>query len=295
MSTIRPCPLCGRTDARPHLTLAQHKIEIVRCRGCGLLYRPVSFDDLAVLYTEDYYRHKSAEEAQWGGSGDYVADRDRLLRTFDEHVAQIEQRHARGRLLDVGCATGCLLEAARRRGWEVVGLEISDYAASYAQREFGLDVRIGTVETTRFPDGHFDVITAFEYIEHVDDPAGILRQVRPWLKSDGLLVMTTPNAGSWAARRHPERFDGFLEWRHLVYFSRRTMTQLLRQAGFEPTEIQTDFALVTVNTLAGWGVARPERWRAAVNRVAPGLKRVIRRVLGAWCGGSSMKIYAKPV
>ena len=202
MNVVSRCVLCHASRAKPYLRL--NEIEIVRCGQCGLLYRAAVPQDLSSWYTEDYFRKKPAHEAQWGGSGDYVADRDRLLKTFDEHVADLERLRRPGRLLDVGCAAGCLLEAARRRGWDVVGLDISDYAVEYARREFHLDVRIGTVEQAVFPAGPFDAITAFEYIEHVTDPVGTLSHLRSWLRPDGVLVMTTPNAGSWAARRHPE-------------------------------------------------------------------------------------------
>ncbi len=291
---VRPCPLCAQTRARPCCEV--NGIEIARCGACGLLYRPQIPENLAELYGEAYYRGKNADEPQWGGSGNYIADEPRLLKSFDEHLAQMEaHRRPPGKLLDVGCAAGFLLEAARRRGWTVTGLDLSDFATRYAREHFGLDARVGNVSDAPFEPASFDVITAFEYIEHVEDPVATLRAIRPWLKPDGLLVMTTPNAGGWQARRHPERFDGFLEQRHLAYFSRPTMTQLLRATGFDPLSIRSDMNVVTAQGLARGGASRQEGLRRWVNRFAPGLKTAVRQAAGGVWGGTTLKVYARPV
>ncbi len=292
MTEVRSCQICKGDSPQPYRVLGE--IQIVRCPNCGFLYRPSLPPDLLLFYDKDYYRNKEEHEPQWAGTGDYVADRERLLRSFDEHIADLEEIRPPGRLLDVGCATGFLLEAARRRGWEVVGLDISPYALEYARKEFDLDVRLGSIEDAHFPRNHFDAITAFEYIEHVPDPVSSLASMRSWLRSDGVLVMTTPNAGSWEARRHPQRFAGFLENRHLCYFTPSTLRRILRQTGLVPIEIRSDLTLVTVDTLASKGITQPQRYRSLVNRFAPGLKKDIRRIFGKLLGGPSFKVYARP-
>ena len=289
----RSCPLCQSTQARFHCRVGD--VDIFKCSTCTFLYRLQIPEDLKAMYDEAYYRSKSKEEAQWAGSGDYIADQERLLRSFDEHVADLEKLKKPARLLDVGCAAGFLLEAARRRGWQVTGLDISDFAAQYARDAFHLDIRIGMVENIGFDAGSFDVVTAFEYIEHVMDPVATLKAIRPWIKKDGMLVLTTPNAGGWQAKHHPDQFDGFREWRPLTYFSRKTMAKLLSISSFEPVSIRTDQSIVTRQALSKAGVKEPERLRALVNRVAPRVKVAIRRVAGRLWEGSSMKVYAKPI
>lgn len=288
----RPCPLCRYSQARFNCRVGE--VDIVRCARCSFLFRPQIPEDLKSLYDETYYRSKGKEEAQWAGSGDYIADQERLLRSFDEHIADLEKLQSPGRLLDVGCAAGFLLEAARRRGWQVIGLDISDFAAKYARDTFHLDIRIGLVENIGFDAGSFDVVTAFEYIEHVVNPVATLKAIRPWIKKDGLLVLTTPNAGGWQATYHPDKFDGFREWRHLAYFSRKTMTKLLRMSGFEPVSIRTDQSIITRESLSKAGVKEPEKLRSLANRLAPGLKVMVRRIAGRIIEGSSMKVYARP-
>jgi 2-polyprenyl-3-methyl-5-hydroxy-6-metoxy-1,4-benzoquinol methylase len=293
MSRLLNCPLCSGQDSFPAIKI--EKIEISRCRRCGLLFRTDDFGSTSKWYEESYYHKKPEKDAQWGGCGDYASDSQRLIKSFGEHMADIELRKKPGSLLDVGCATGTLLEAARRRGWQVYGIDISEYAADFARREFGLDVRVGSLEQMSFPESSFDVITAFEFIEHVLNPIDALSKMRKWIKPDGLLVLTTPNAGSWSARRHPEKFDGFLEWRHLTFFTKKTMEILLRVSGFVPVAIKSDISIITSDSLSKLGVRQASKFRDAVNRFAPSLKQSIRSFAGRLFGGPAMKVYAKPI
>lgn len=289
-----PCPVCGSDEAQPHRVISD-TIRIVRCRRCGLLYRRPRPADVASSYDAAYYSEDYEAHAD-GRGRNYLADQDRLLASFDAHIAELERRSPPGRLLDVGCALGFLLEAARRRGWRVSGMDFSAFAVDYAQRTFHVPVQRGHVNEISFAPAAFDVITAFEYIEHVEDPVRVLQHLRPWLRRDGLLVMTTPNAASWRARRHPETCVGFLEERHLSYFTPSTMRRLLTLAGFRLLELRTDIPVVSMAQLAQAGVSSSsaQQARALVNRYAPWLKRGIRRLAGYLCPGDSIKVYAIP-
>src|SRR5439155_426394 len=72
---------------------------------------------------------------------------------------------ARGRLLDVGAATGAFLREARAAGLDAVGIEPSEAAARVARAAW-LDVRATTIEAAELPAGRFDVVTAFDVLEH---------------------------------------------------------------------------------------------------------------------------------
>lgn len=291
------CLLCGEPAQRLHLTLSTD-IRIVRCRRCRALYRSPRPDPdaLARDYDERYFRQDYETHAD-GGGRDYLSDRERLMQSFDAHLADLERLCRPGRLLDVGCAAGFLLAAARRRGWEVVGLEFSAFAADYARREFSLEVQQAPVDRASFPHGSFDAITAFEFIEHVPTPGAALNRMRDWLRPGGVLALTTPNAASWQARRHPDRFGAFLESRHLVYFTPVTLSRLLRHAGFRIRQLRTDVSLVSTQQLlqAGMPRERTQQLRTFVNRTCPGLIARVRRMLGKVVQGGSIKVYAEPV
>jgi len=106
-----PCNLCGADDAAPVLT--KHGFTIVRCRQCGLTYvtpRPTAAELVALYGNEGYYRNLNASPF---GYPDYLGERWLLERLVVRRLAEIERRvGGRRRLLDVGCATGVLVEAA---------------------------------------------------------------------------------------------------------------------------------------------------------------------------------------
>jgi 2-polyprenyl-3-methyl-5-hydroxy-6-metoxy-1,4-benzoquinol methylase len=230
-----PCNLCGADDTTPVAEI--DGFHIVRCRQCGLVYvNPRYRDDLLQeIYTETYYDHDGIKNGlEFFGYDNYLEDEENIRITFAKRLKTIERYANKGRLLDIGCATGFFLDLARSQGWEVVGSEVSGFSVRYARERFGLDVRLGTLKELQFDAQSFDVITMWDVIEHVSDPMGELEEARRILRHDGLLSIITPDVGSLVARllgRHWEEFRRVRE--HVYFFSRRTMKEALRKTGFE--------------------------------------------------------------
>jgi 2-polyprenyl-6-hydroxyphenyl methylase/3-demethylubiquinone-9 3-methyltransferase len=102
--------------------------------------------------------------------------------------------------LDVGCGAGLLAEPLARLGATITGLDASPDLIAVARehaRGAGLDIDYRPGELTEL-GGTFDLITCMEVIEHVADPAVFVKELANRLKSDGLLVTSTPNATSWS-------------------------------------------------------------------------------------------------
>jgi len=140
-------------------------------------------------------------------------------------------------ILDIGCATGSLLEDLNKRGWSVTGVEISP-CAEYAREKRKLNVKSDTLEECNFSDSSFDVVHASHLIEHLNDPKIFLQEVYRVLKEKGHLFITTPNINGFQARL----FRG--QWRsaifdHLYLFSDRTLIKLLKTAGFKIVKCRT--------------------------------------------------------
>lgn len=108
-------------------------------------------------------------------------------------------------ILDVGCGGGIFSEAMAKAGAQVTGLELAaqviDCARAHAQdSDLSIDYQNVLVEDyAQMHPGRFDVITCMEMLEHVPDPASILKACGQLLKPEGLLILSTLN-------RHPMAF-----------------------------------------------------------------------------------------
>jgi SAM-dependent methyltransferase len=142
------------------------------------------------------------------------------------------------RLLDIGCAAGVLLAAARGRGAEVLGLEISESAATMARKVFGVEVLTGRLQDHSLPAEAFDVICMIDVIEHVLWPRDDMNIISRILAKNGLLCILTPNLR--AHRIFGRRWHGFnASYEHILYFDRYSLTILMDQFGFRPLVFDT--------------------------------------------------------
>ena len=195
--------------------------DLYACADCGTVHQPGLPDgqDLADLYrgmSDDAYL--SEEEGR-------RATARRLLDLVGRHVPA-------GALLDIGCGHGLLLDEARRSGYSVIGLELSEAARGYARDVLGLDVRDETLEelARHVPEGSFQVIVLADVIEHLEDPLGALDACERLLAPGGALVVVTPDPSSAAARLAGERWWGYIP-AHTYLFPRGTLRELLEARG----------------------------------------------------------------
>ena len=176
------------------------------------------------------------------------------------------------RVLDVGCSSGYLARPLVARGCAVVGLELDPAAAAEA-RDVCEEVLVGDVESMELPfePGSFDVVLCGDLIEHLRDPEAFLARVRPFLKADGRLVLTTPNVANWAMRlgllagrwTYTER--GILDRTHTYLFTRSTLVETLERAGYRVVELDFTVPLPVART------PTTERVAHAIGRLRPPL------------------------
>jgi 2-polyprenyl-3-methyl-5-hydroxy-6-metoxy-1,4-benzoquinol methylase len=168
-----------------------------------------------------------------------------------------------GRLLDVGCGRGDFLHVMEERGWDVHGLDFDREAALAARTLYGLDVRIGTLSDVVAARERFDVVTASHVLEHVPDPVEFLRQCRSLLKVDGMLILKTPNVGSFGHKRYGKNWRGLEPPRHLHLFTIAALNRSALSAGFTNIRSFTTAAgaeqiLIASHYIKQRGAFRPE-------------------------------------
>lgn len=251
-----PCALCGGLAFKPFLFC--EGFAYVRCTRCGLAQinpQPLT-QAVSSRYQggcgEAYLRYELANETGFL--------RLQLLALEDAGFSELEKKEkqrGKPRVLDVGCATGALLAVLRSRGWDTAGVEISP-SADYARRERGLDVKSLPLEKNKFPSGSFDLILASHLIEHLNDPAGFVREACRICAPGGHLLVTTPNIAGFQARLFRSRWRSAI-FDHLYLFSVKTLSRLLRDRGFIPEKV------ITWGGLAAGSVPAPlkaaaDRW-----------------------------------
>lgn len=262
------CIVCGGTSAhtlfRPRLSPG----PIVRCDTCGLVcVYPV--EHLEWFYYDGAPdREPSPEERaeEERHLSRYLSEEKWKRRNLAGVLDEIEAFCPRGRLLDLGCYCGLLLELARARGWDTIGVEPEEIARRYAVRHLGLNVFGGTLGQAAFPADTFDVVVSLQVFEHLLNPKETLYQVTRVLKPGGLLVLEVPGIDNLGFRLMGRRHRHFAR-HHLIFFSTRTLTRLLTEAGYQVKRVVYPARQLSLRHLAGQvgGVdtslsARVRRW-----------------------------------
>lgn len=216
------CALCGSDASTPHLE--RDGFQVVRCAGCGLRYVNPRLDEGSL---EAEYNDQKASPTPY-----YLETAPEDRRTFLDRLARLERHRAPGDLLDLGCGPGTMLAAAAERGWRPVGVDLNRTSVQHAVDQ-GLEAHAGLFPHPALEDRAFDAVTMNDFIEHVPDPIGILRQVHDVLRPGGLAFLTTPDAGSLVARLTGSSWLHLKPREHLNYFDRGDVRRLAEASGLE--------------------------------------------------------------
>jgi SAM-dependent methyltransferase len=220
-----PCSLCG--GERVQRLFRTKGYEVVRCVGCGLLYRNPGIrpERLGDLYAGHYSRFLT---------GSYSKNRQRRYRLVMDAFDPLFADGAGRRLLDFGCGAGLFLDMAYERGFECYGVDLSEDSVEKArQRPSGAHAYFGSpADVPEIAAGGFDLVTMWSVLAHLATPVEDLTMLRGLLNDDGALMILTVNANSLLLKAQGPRWGGFTR-NHLKIYSPSNLPLLLRRAGFE--------------------------------------------------------------
>lgn len=177
------------------------------------------------------------------------------------------------RVLDVGCGTGALSVVLRdERHAAVVGIE-PDVVRAARAAERGIDVHAGVLTPAlQATLGTFDVAVYADVLEHLADPLAELVKVAPFVRPEGIVIVSVPNVAHWSVRLNLlrgrfryERF-GIMDATHLRWFTEETIRQLMDQAGLDVVSIQRTAGTMLLCYRETRLATIPERWRSRVVR-----------------------------
>ncbi len=216
-------PGSGRAPSPSAFKPSYHRIgehgDLYRCDNCGTVYQP-SLPHGRELHT--LYREMSDDI--------YLQEEEGRRRTARRLLDLLGVHVPKGRMLEVGCGHGLLLDEARRRGYDVEGLELSAEAARYARDNFDLQVKEIALEEATFEGDGYDAILIVDVLEHLDDPVAALDCLCSWLSVGGALLVATPDPSSLVARVAGKRWWCYIP-AHLCLIPRRTLRGLLAVRG----------------------------------------------------------------
>ena len=229
------CPVCDGWLFKKKWILDEYTFS--RCTGCGLLLQnpqPRS-SELVQRYDEEYFAYERENESQFFQLM-LLGLRD--VGFFSDVEPILESSGIKRSFLDIGCATGRLLEYMKQRGWQEKGVEVCVPAALYARDERGLDISICTLEEAGLEEASFDIIHASHLIEHLTRPDEFVRELYKVLKPGGRVFLTTPNCSGMQALLFGKAWRSAIA-DHMFLFSRLTLSRLLEKYGFTIEGVKT--------------------------------------------------------
>lgn len=221
------CRLCGLNEFNQ--IYKHHNDSVIRCQNCGFgTLHPLPLKEVLEQIYDDQDYHDDKTQS------DHIADTKRKLKIVNSQVK------LPAKILDYGCGTGNFIKQAKGLGYDVYGFDISHNSAKSASEFSGCPVKSGAINAATFPKTHFDLITSFDVIEHIEDFKQVILFWHKWLKPKGLLIISTPDLSSWDHRLFKEKWFGFTKIpQHINYFDRDSILKVLEKSGFEVLNIQT--------------------------------------------------------
>lgn len=234
-----PCLLCGAPAA---FYCALKGGTYFRCRRCQTLFlHPTPTQEEMREYADGHYRS--------GVYAEYTRARPLKMETFRRRLALLKKYKTGGRLLDLGCACGFLIEAALEAGFDAGGVEFSREAINAAAPAVRGRIRHGDIN--KMDAGQFDVITAFDVLEHTRDPLVRLKEWAELLRPGGVLMLTMPDTDSLFRKLMGSRWPMLQPFQHTFLFSGSRFGGVLERAGLEPLEVRSAEKVMSADYLVG--------------------------------------------
>ena len=246
-----PCDLCGSTSTTEKLiTRSGHRI--VECDTCKLWFTSPRINehvwmdwlkqtsDRSVEFTENRLKYGVALSS----NKKYVRPgwRERRLKAETRLLANLETltNHKIGRLHDVGCGVGFLMQAAQTMGMAVTGNELNGYACQVMRERLNLTVFNDILPNLNIENSSVDAVIMRDYLEHTYHPFVDLKAAYGYLRPGGALYIETFHIDCQQFDKQRENWN-MLFWNHAFHFSTAALTSMIEKAGFKIVKVDTSY------------------------------------------------------
>lgn len=232
-SQVETCQVCGSADNRTLVVQGDH--EWLQCNDCGFAFIAdmMNIEEAAAI-----------QSPEMGASyiAGYKRKLDSKMRRSRKRVRRLKRRMKGPKLLDVGSNVGCLVEAGREVGLEAVGVEINPVLVEAARESYPECRFIATaMEESDLEPGSFDGLYCSEVIEHAPDNNDFVAALARMLKPGGVMFLTTPGLHEYVGKGDPAGWRFFGAPDHKLYYTRETLTRMLKKHGFQRFRFQPSF------------------------------------------------------
>lgn len=199
-------------------------IVIGKCKYCGILKTKA---------LNSKFNAKTSE------SGFYENNRSTLKRMFEPIVFSVQKFKTSGRILDVGCATGILLESLKDCGFGTIGIEPNKNAYKIAKNKLGKNI-YNEPSSVFYKNNKtkFDVIIYNHVLEHIHKIREELENLKKHLKVGGLLLINVPNTDNFVYKFRQEKWESLMPLQHVWHFNTNYLVSFLERSGFTFKEKQ---------------------------------------------------------
>lgn len=233
-------------DHEGPVVATENGFDVIDCQYCGFKHiMPIpSVEDLTTVYQHDYYKQEKPlyldryqEDLDW-----WNMVYTRRYEIFEEHLPTSQRK-----IFDIGSGPGFFLLNGLQRGWQVKGIEPSVQALEHS-RGLGLDVDHGFYsEQTASNLGTFDAINLGLVLEHIPDPASLLKLIHHQLNDNGVVCIIVPNDFNPFQIVLRDQL-GFKPWwvappHHINYFVFDSLGKLVERCGFEVVHKEATFPI----------------------------------------------------
>ena len=243
-NTAAKCPLCETETIKILADKLRRGNGMVRyCCACNHGYLVQEQTVNAKDYYGDLYRQEYSHNAE--ASATHAKEIYLVYKEYQEDRVNHIKPHLTpdSRLLEVGASAGQFLIHIKDMVSEVNAIELDKACSDFVRKEFGIEVDTEFLENSRFATQTYDVVCAFQVIEHVEHPLEFLKTLRKATQKGGTIFIEAPNLSDpllavWGVPTY-QKF--FYHSAHLHYFTEASLNKVAWDAGFRPDQIEISF------------------------------------------------------
>ncbi len=239
------CRICQSSNIQQGRYTPDHgRYVLMHCKECGLKF----------MLSENY--EILSNDLYWDEVNKKIYVNPAVLKEFkkkhDKYLADIKKiKIPNMRLLDVGCGSGIFLMNAKRHGFNVSGIDPSEIAVRLCQKQHSIEPFHGYLTVDSQLPKNYGILSAWDVIEHVENPKDFLRSCYAHLEHGGILLLETPDESS-LIRKIINIIDKIINLKlisnlyypaHRYYFTHKSIKLLLNEVGFTSIHIHKEHTI----------------------------------------------------